>query len=154
MPSECGNVTRSSTSKCLSRPTASIVDAKSPKPSIVRIAASSNGETKNALATCAWWCSTLWNCARNASCGTESAREILAHVTHPLHVANALEHVARIAQPSRGLAELRAEVRPRISADRGVVELARIEARVAQAPGRGQRREARHVLDAVEAFFL
>ncbi len=40
-----------------------MVDAKSPKPSTVRIAASSNGDGKNALATWAWWCSTLWNCA-------------------------------------------------------------------------------------------
>jgi hypothetical protein len=35
-----------------------------------------------------------------------------------------------------------------------VVELARLEAGIAQAPGCGERREARNVLDAVEALFL
>ncbi len=44
------------------RPSASIVLAKSPKPSTESTAASSNGETKKALATWAWWCSTWCSC--------------------------------------------------------------------------------------------
>ena len=42
----------------LPRPAASEVETKSPNPSIATTAASSNGETKNALARWAGWCST------------------------------------------------------------------------------------------------
>ncbi len=75
MPSECAERSRGRGRGSGSRgPTASIVDAKSPKPSIVRIAASSNGETKTRFATCAWWCSTLWICARSSSLPSARAR--------------------------------------------------------------------------------
>jgi hypothetical protein len=57
----------------LPRPWQSIDEAKSPKPSSVSTAASSNGETKNALAACARWCSTLWTSARRSSVATPSA---------------------------------------------------------------------------------
>ena len=41
----------------LPRPTPIEAVAHSPTPSIVRMAASSNGEGKNALAACDSWCS-------------------------------------------------------------------------------------------------
>ncbi len=41
----------------LPRPTPNEVVAHSPTPSMVRKAASSNGEGKNALAACDSWCS-------------------------------------------------------------------------------------------------
>jgi hypothetical protein len=40
-----------------SSPTPRVVVAHSPTPSMVRIAACSKGEGKNALAACDWWCS-------------------------------------------------------------------------------------------------
>ena len=56
-PSESGHCSSFSSSKSLPRPTPSAAVAHSPTPSIVRMAASSNGEGKNALAAWDSWCS-------------------------------------------------------------------------------------------------
>ena len=52
------------------------------------------------------------------------------------------------------LQHLRAEVRARVAADRDVVEVARREAGVLEAPRRRERREAGDVLEPVEALLL
>ena len=55
-PSECGKLTSCFNSTRLSRPKPQVVVLHSPTPSSVTIAASSNGEGKNALAACDSWC--------------------------------------------------------------------------------------------------
>ena len=89
-----------------------------------------------------------------AAFDTERSRDVAAHVVDLRHVAQPRRDVAGVAEPARRLADLGTEVRARVAADRDVVELARIEPRVAQAPRSRQRREAGHVLDAVETLFL
>ena len=56
-PSECGNRSSWVRSMRLPRPTPYEAVAHSPTPSSVKIAASSNGDGKNALAACDSWCS-------------------------------------------------------------------------------------------------
>ena len=56
----------------LPRPSASDVVAHSPTPSIVRTAASSNGEGKKALAAWLRWCSAKSSCASNRRPGRDA----------------------------------------------------------------------------------
>ena len=83
---------------------------------------------------------------RKASARTTSLAKRRASVT--------VGDVAGIAQASRRLDDLRAEVRARIAADRDVIELPRADPGVLQAPRRRERREAGDVLDAAEPFLL
>jgi hypothetical protein len=56
-PSECGKRISLTSRRSVPLPTPRLAVVHSPTPSTVRIAASSKGEQKNALAACERWCS-------------------------------------------------------------------------------------------------
>src|SRR4051812_9303305 len=77
-----------------------------------------------------------------------------AHVAHLRGVLQPLLQVPRARTVPDRAQELLADVRARIARDRDVVEVGRGEPRVVEAPLRGEIREARTVLDAIEALLL
>src|SRR4029079_7446389 len=113
-----------------------MVEAKSPNPSIERIAACSNGDAKKALATWALWCSTWWSAAatsapraasssaltsRNRAAVARRSRRERLRAAPGAGGGEPLAQEARARPVRQGAPQLRAEVRLGVAADRDVI---------------------------------
>ena len=92
--------------------------------------------------------------AKRVGRDAERRRQVLLHAAHAAHAPQPVGDVTGIAQATRGLHDLRAQVRARIAPERDVVDVARREAGVLETPRGGERREPRDVLQPAEALLL
>src|SRR5512132_1915982 len=76
------------------------------------------------------------------------------HTPDLAHAAKAIGNVAGTAQTAGSLHELRSEVRARVASDRDVIDVARVQTCLLQAPRRGKRRKASDMLHAAEPLLL